>query len=316
MKRPKVAPKDPDFVTSLERGLKVLSVFSNESPELTLTEAAQKTHLSPATARRFLRTLESLGYVGTAGKRFLLRPKVLEVGYAYLSSMSVDEILQPYLREIVQQTGDSSSVTVLEGTEIVYIANAQVKRLVRLSAGVGRRFPAYPTAMGRVLLAYQTPAQLKEYFRKEKIKKITEFTETDVTRLKEILEGVRKAGYAVVQDELEVGLVSVAVPLTDANGDVIAAMNCSAVARRTDSEEMVRTRLNLLLEYAGRISVDLRGSALAHSVKGDSSGAVRSKEDQPGSDSADTGKARKSQTPGTTPRVSKRAKSSAALLAR
>src|SRR5579863_5129976 len=127
-----LTPKDPDFVTSIQRGLEVLGVFDREHPELTLNEVAQRSKLSPATARRFLLTFKALGYVGVNGRRYLLRPKILDLAHAYLTSMRVDEALQPCLREIVQRTGDSSSVTVLDGTDIFYIANASVRRLVRL----------------------------------------------------------------------------------------------------------------------------------------------------------------------------------------
>lgn len=262
-----LTPKDPDFVTSIQRGVKVLAVFDRENPELTLKEVAQRSELSPATARRFLLTFKALGYVGANGRKYLLRPKILELAYAYLNSMNVDEALQPYLRDIVQLTGDSSSVGVLEGTEVVYIANSSVRRLVRLSAGVGSRFPAYPTSLGRVLLAYRSPAQIENYFKKEHLVKITEFTETGVEPLRQILVEVRANGYAVVQDQLEVGLVSIAVPIWGPAGNVIAAMNCSSVARRTDSQEILRTRLNLLKETAQKVSGALaRFPALAHSV--------------------------------------------------
>jgi IclR family pca regulon transcriptional regulator len=242
-------------------------VFDREHPELTLQEVAQRSALSPATARRFLLTFKALGYVGLNGRLYVLRPKVLELAYAYLNSMNVDEALQPYLREIVQRTGDSSSVTVLEGTEIVYIANSSVRRLVRLSAGVGSRFPAYATSMGRVLLAYSSPVRMDSYFKTEHLRKITEFTETREDHLRQILAEVRANGYCVVQDELEVGLVSVAVPLWGPAGNVIAAMNCSSVARRTDSREMLHTRLDLLKEFAQQVSAALaRFPSLAHSV--------------------------------------------------
>jgi len=264
---PRGRRKDRDFVSSLERGLMILGVFDRQDPELTLSEVAQKTGLTPATARRFLLTLKSLGYMGSNGRRFVLRPKVLDLAYAFLDSMNADEALQPYLREVVQRTGDSSSVTVLAGTEIVYVANASVRRLVRLSASVGSRFPAYPTAMGRVLLAYLAPAQLQTYFKVERFDKITEFTETNPDKIRKHLETVRANEYCVVQDELEVGLVSLAVPLRDVAGNVIAAMNCSSVARRTDSQEMLRTRLDLLREYAASVSAALRRfPAFAHSV--------------------------------------------------
>jgi len=267
MPTPKPRQTDRDFVASLDRGLRILSAFERDEPELTLSEVAQKTGLTPATARRFLLTLKSLGYVGMNGRRFVLRPKVLDLAYSYLDSMNVDEALQPYLRELVQRTGDSSSVTVLEGTEIVYIANASVRRVVRLGAGVGSRFPAYPTAMGRVLLAHLPKDKLDTFFAGQHFEKITEFTETNPDKIRKHLDKIRVDGYGVVQDELEVGLVSLAVPLKDNSGHVFAAMNCSSVARRTDGKEMLRTRLDLLREYSTQVSSALmRFPALAHSV--------------------------------------------------
>ncbi len=267
----RIGADDPDYVTSLERGLRVLSVFDREHPELTLREVAQRADLSPATTRRFLLTFNALGYVGINDRRYVLRPKVLELAYVYLNSMNVDEALQPYLREIVQRTGDSSSVTVLEGTEIVYIANASVRRLVRLSAGVGSRFPAYPTSTGRVLLAYRSQAEQDAYFAKETFDKITPFTETDVDLLRKILAEVRANGYAVVQDELEEGLVAVAVPVWGPSGNVIAALNCSSVSRRTDGKEMVATRLDMLKDFASQVSAALaRFPSLAHSIASES----------------------------------------------
>jgi IclR family pca regulon transcriptional regulator len=262
MPNPATRQTDRDFVASLDRGLKIIGAFDRDEPELTLSEVAAKTGLTPATARRFLLTLKSLGFVGMNGRRFVLRPKVLD--------LNVDEALQPFLREVVQRTGDSSSVTVLEGSEIVYIANASVRRLVRLGAGVGSRFPAYPTAMGRVQLAFLSPETLNQYFAREKFDRITEFTETRPEKIRRHLDKIRADGYAVVQDELEVGLVSLAVPLKDNAGHVFAAMNCSSVARRTDGKEMQRTRLDLLREYAGQVSSALaRFPALAHSIASD-----------------------------------------------
>ena len=266
-KNANLTPKDPDFITSIQRGIKVLGVFDRDHAELTLGEVAKRSVLSPATARRFLLTFKALGYIGSNGRKYVLRPKVLELAYAYLNSMNVDEALQPHLREIVQRTGDSSSVVVLEGNEIVYIANSSVRRVVRLSAGVGSRFPAYVTSTGRVLLANRSPERLTHYFRTEYFRKFTEFTEIDEQRLRQILAEARINGYCVVQDELEVGLVSIAVPIWGPAGNVIAAMNCSSVARRTDSREMLRTRLDLLKEFAQQVSAALaRFPSLAHSV--------------------------------------------------
>jgi IclR family pca regulon transcriptional regulator len=147
-----------EFVASLERGLRVLQTFLRESiRQLTLSEVATLTELTPATARRSLHTLESLGYIGRSGRRFLLRPKVLAIGTGYLSAINAEVVLQPFLQDVVNELGGSSSVTVLDDVDIVYIAHASLNRAIRLTAGAGSRYPVYPTSMGRVLLAFQPP---------------------------------------------------------------------------------------------------------------------------------------------------------------
>jgi IclR family pca regulon transcriptional regulator len=161
----------------------------------------------------------------------------------------VNERFQPHLKEIVQKTGCNSSVAVLQGTEIVYIASAAVKRLVRLPAAVGVRFPAYATAMGRVLLANRSRAELTRYFQSAKPRRLTEATEIEPARLNRILAEVKENGYSVSQDQLEMGLFSIAVPLHGSNGAVIAAMNCSSIADGTDSKKLISTRLKVLKEY-------------------------------------------------------------------
>src|SRR4051812_32358455 len=152
-----------EFVGSLERGLRVLQTFSRQHPQLTLSEVAALTELSPATARRSLLTLERLGYIGRTGRRFLLRPRVLVLSSGYLSAINTEVVLQPFLQEVVNLTGGSSSVTILDDDEIVYIAHASRNRAIRLTAGVGARYPAYPTSMGRVLLGFLPDVTLDEY---------------------------------------------------------------------------------------------------------------------------------------------------------
>jgi DNA-binding IclR family transcriptional regulator len=147
--------RHPEFVTSLQRGLLVLQTFSRENPQLTLSEVAALTDLTPATARRSLHTLEQLGYLGRNGRRFLLRPKVLTIGTGYLNAINAEVVLQPFLQQVANDVGGSSSVTVLDELDIVYIAHASLNRAIRLTAGVGSRYPVYPTSMGRVLLAFQ-----------------------------------------------------------------------------------------------------------------------------------------------------------------
>src|SRR5262247_2754375 len=232
-----------EFVASLERGLRVLQTFSGEYPQLTLSEVAALTGLTPATARRSLHTLEMLGYVGRAGRRFLLRPKVLAISSGYLSAINAEVVLQPFLQEVVNELGGSSSVTVLDDVDIVYIAHASLNRAIRLTAGAGSRYPVYPTSMGRVLLAFQPTSSIDAYFERASFRKLTEHTDTDQASLRKILKEVRSKGYAAIQDELDYGIVSVAVPIFGPHGRIVAAANCSDVTNRLDRETMIQKRL-------------------------------------------------------------------------
>src|SRR5919112_1894938 len=163
-----------EFVASLERGLRVLQSFSRERSQMTLSEVAAVTRLSAATVRRSLHTLESLGYVGRTGRRFLLRPKVLGLSTGFLSAINAEVVLQPYVQEVVNEVGGSSSVTILDDLDIVYLAHASQNRAIRLTAGAGARYPAYATAMGRVLLAFQPEPIVEAYFREAPLRKLTE----------------------------------------------------------------------------------------------------------------------------------------------
>jgi IclR family pca regulon transcriptional regulator len=257
-----------EYVASLERGLRVLRTFSREHAQLTLSEVAALTNLSPATARRSLHTLELLGYVGRAGRKFLLRPRVLGLGAGYLSAINAEVVLQPFLQAMVTEVGGSSSVTVLDDLEIVYLAHASANRAIRLTAGAGARYPAYPTSMGRVLLAFEPPSALDAYFERASFNRLTQFTETDPARLRRILEQVRAAGYATVRDELDIGLVSVAVPIMGPNGRVVAAANSSDVTNHVDQQALVDKRLPALRQTVRRIEHALvRHPELAHSVE-------------------------------------------------
>jgi IclR family pca regulon transcriptional regulator len=256
-----------EFVASLERGLRVLQTFSREHPQLTLSEVAALTSLSPATARRSLQTLEALGYVGQAGRRFLLRAKVLALGSGYLSAINSEVVLQPFLSDVVSQVGGSSSVTVLDDLEIVYIAHASQNRAIRLTAGAGSRYPAYPTSMGRVLLAFQPETVVDGYFRNAGLRKLTEYTETNAATLRRILREVRSRGYAAIQDELDYGIVSVALPIFGPNGQIVAAANCSDVTNRLDKNAMIQKRLPVLRQAVRKIESTLaQYPELANSV--------------------------------------------------
>jgi IclR family pca regulon transcriptional regulator len=256
-----------EYVASLERGLRVLQTFSREHAQLTLSEVAALTNLSPATARRSLHTLELLGYVGRSGRKFLLRPKVLGLGAGYLSAINAEVVLQPFLQAMVTEVGGSSSVTVLDSLEIVYLAHASANRAIRLTAGTGSRYPAYPTSIGRVLLAFEAPAALDAYFQRATFTKLTAFTETDPDALRRILDQVRVVGYAAVQDELDIGLVSVAVPIMGPNGRVVAAANSSDVTNHVDQQALIDKRLPALRQTVRRIeNALLRHPELAQSV--------------------------------------------------
>ena len=257
-----------EYVASLERGLRVLQTFSREHSQLTLSEVASLTGLSPATARRSLHTLELLGYVGRSGRKFLLRPKVLAISAGYLSAINAEVVLQPFLQEMVREVGGSSSVTVLDDLEIVYIAHASANRAIRLTAGAGARYPAYPTSMGRVLLAFEPAEALDSYFQRATFTRFTQFTETSPEELRKILEGIRVNGYATVQDELDYGLVSVAVPIVGPTGRVVAAANSSDVTNHVDQQALLEKRLPALRQAVRRIeSTLIRHPELANSVE-------------------------------------------------
>ncbi len=264
--------KRADFVTSLDRGLRVLQTFSREHAQLTLSEVAALTELSPATARRSLHTLENLGYVGRLGRRFLLRPKVLSISSGYLSAINAEMVLQPFLQDLVNEVGGSSSVTILDDLQIVYLAHASANRAIRLTAGVAARYPAYATSMGRVLLAFQPDWVVDAYFGRATLRKFTEHTETNPAALRRILKETRAKGYTSIQDELDYGIVSVALPIFGPHGRIVAAANCSDVTNRVDETGIVQQRLPVLRQAVRRIESTLaQHPELANSVESVSS---------------------------------------------
>jgi IclR family pca regulon transcriptional regulator len=242
-----------DYVTSLDRGLRVLQTFSRDHAQLTLSEVAALTKLSPATARRSLHTLEMLGYVGRSGRRFLLRPKVLSISSGYLSAINAERVLQPFLQDLVNEVGGSSSVTILDDLQIVYLAHASANRAIRLTAGVAARYPAYATSMGRVLLAFQPEWVVDAYFTRATLRKLTERTETNPTALRRILKDARVKGYTAIEDELDHGIVSVSLPIFAPDGTVVAAANCADVTTRLNKSEIVQKRLPALRQAVRRI---------------------------------------------------------------
>jgi IclR family pca regulon transcriptional regulator len=250
-------PRSSPFVQSLERGLAVIRAFDGDHRQLTLSDVARRAELPRAAARRFLHTLVELGYVRTEGRLFSLRPRVLDLGYAYLSSTPLPEVAQPHLEDLGSRVHESCSVSVLDGEDIVYVARVATRRLMTVAISVGTRFPAYATSMGRVLLAGLPPAERAAYLRTTRLEPLTRHTVTDPEQLAAVLDQVAEQGFALVDQELEEGLRSIAAPVRDGAGTVVAAVNVSASARRTT--ESIRTELlPPLLQAAGEIASDLR----------------------------------------------------------
>ena len=254
--------RNSDFVQSLDRGLAVIRAFGPDRERLSLSEVARATGLTRAATRRFLLTLVKLGYVRNDGREFSLRPRVLELGYAYLSGLGMPEVAAPHLEELVAKVRESSSISVLDGHHIVYVARVPTKRIMTVSISVGTRFPAYATSMGRVLLAGMSQEDLDRYLAEADLEPITSRTVSDPDRLREILNDVAKQGYAIVDQELEEGLRAIAAPIHGAGGAVTAAINVSAHASRVSMAAMRTDLLPAMLETARRIEADLRSQGL------------------------------------------------------
>lgn len=250
------APRS-EHVRSLDRGLAVIRAFDAEHAEQSLSDVARRTGLTRAAARRFLLTLAELGYVRTDGKLFALTPRVLELGYAYLSSLSLPEIASPHLEALVREVQESASVSVLDGADIVYVARVPTSRIMTVAITIGTRLPAFATSMGRVLLA-ALPATERERRLAAPVPQLTELTITDPEALGRELEAVREAGYCVVDQELELGLRSISVPVRGRTGEVVAAAN---VSTRAGSRDVVRDVLPALQACATAIGTDLSAGA-------------------------------------------------------
>jgi IclR family transcriptional regulator, pca regulon regulatory protein len=246
-----------EFVQSLERGLSVIKVFSHERRSLTLSEIADLTGLTRAAARRFLITLKDLGYVDSDGRQFSLRPRVLELGYSYLASLPVWEVAKPFLEELAEQVRETTSASVLDGTEIVFVARVEARRIMSMTLGVGSRLPAWATAMGRVLLAGLPPAQLDEYFERVTMQPLTERTVTDPKKLGKIIEEAGIQGWTLVDQEVEEGVRSLAVPIKSPDGRVEAALTVCSHAYRVSVERVMEEFLPLVRETSSRITDEI-----------------------------------------------------------
>jgi IclR family pca regulon transcriptional regulator len=228
-----------DFVGSLDKGLKIVEAFETSTASLTLTEAARRTGLSRAAARRYLLTLVSLGYAEFDGKSFSLTPKILRLGYAYLSTASLPKLAQPVLDGIGQKLREVVSLAILDGTEIVILARSASLRVLAAATGVGMRLPAYCTAMGRVMLADLPDVEVEHLLAKTALKRFTPCTKTDPQELLAEIAIARVKGYSINDEELELGLRAIAVPVTNAQGRVVVSIGVSLQAARMTAEEMV-----------------------------------------------------------------------------
>lgn len=250
---------DPNFMTSLARGLAVVCAFSDHRRSLTIPEISEATGFSRAAVRRCLYTLAKLGYVSPGPRAFDLEPKVLELGHAYLSSTPLVPAAQPVLDRLCEAVRESCSVSILDGTDVLYVARSSTTvRILSVDLGVGSRLPAYCTAMGRVLLAFQPEARLREYFAEAKFTARTKRTLTSPRKLMEHLDEVRKQGYAIVDQELEIGLRSISVPVKAKANTVIAAMNVGTQAARVSIAELRERIYPELQKAAHHLSILLR----------------------------------------------------------
>jgi IclR family transcriptional regulator, pca regulon regulatory protein len=250
---------DPDFIDSVEKALRLLLAFSADEPFLRVSRAAEVTGLSRATARRLFLTFERLGLVEQSDGAYRLTPRVLRIGYSYLSSLPIWEHAQDRLRTLADALNESCSAATLDGNDIVYVVRIPAKRSMSLTLSVGSRLPAYPTSMGRVLLAALPADALERYLEETVLEPLTSNTVTDVDQFRSILEAVRAHGYAVLDGEREVGVRSAAAPVHDHGGRVIAAINVSVNAARvsmqTLTEEMVPKLRDAADDLSARIGV-------------------------------------------------------------
>ena len=242
------------YVQSFARGLAVIRAFSAERPSMTLSEVAAAAGLTRAGARRILLTLAQLGYVAADGRQFRLTARILDLGFAYLSSLPFWDLAEPVMEALVDQVHESCSASVLDGTDIVYVLRVPTHKIMTISLGPGSRLPAYCTSMGRVLLSGLDDSEVDAVLRRSCIAARTSRTTTDRAELRRAIQEVRTRGWALVNQELEEGLVSISAPIRDHSGRILAAMNVSGQVNRTPPQTMVKKFLPLLRTAADRIT--------------------------------------------------------------
>ena len=247
-------PGDRDYVGALASGLEVLQAFDADHPHMTLSEVAARTDMDRAKARRFLLTLHALGFVKRTGRQFELTPRVLQLGYAYQASNQYRAVIQQYLEDITAELGESSSLAVLDGDDVVYVVRSAARhRLMAITLSVGTRLPAAYTSMGRVLLAQLPQSELEAYINRIQLERHTLSSITEKNVLREEIDKARNLGYAVVDQELDLGLRSVAVPAYSASGELLGALNISTNAARVDMDTLLNMYLPRLQIVADQI---------------------------------------------------------------
>ncbi len=250
---------DPNFMTSLARGLTVIQAFTQKKRQLTISQLSTKTGLSRAAVRRCLYTLAKLGFAGSDdGHHFYLGPRILALGYSYIASMPLATAAQPVLERVSHELHESCSISTLDRSDIIYVARANVTRIMSIDLGVGSRLPAFCTSMGRILLASLPPEALETYLTQTELKRFTERTITSAEKLRQVLRLVSRNGYSMVDQELELGLRSMAVPIQNPNGKIVAALNVGAHAQRVSIQEMQTKFLPRLRAAAQELSMLLR----------------------------------------------------------
>jgi IclR family pca regulon transcriptional regulator len=237
-----------DQMGGFAKGLQVIEAFGQGQERLSIADAARFASLDRATARRCLLTLVESGYAAHDGKFFTLTPRILRLGHAYLSATPLPRQLQPFLEQLSEATQESCSASILDGTEIVYIARSAQRRVMSIGLSVGSRLPAYCASMGRVLLAALPPEAMREVLRRTDRKPLTPKTLTSCEALEAEIGKVREQGYAIIDEELEIGLRSIAVPILDGSGSTVAALNTGVQAGRASCERLLSDFLPRLLQ--------------------------------------------------------------------
>jgi IclR family transcriptional regulator, pca regulon regulatory protein len=249
--------QDKEFMATLAKGLALLGSFDKQRPAMTLSEAAKVTGFSRATARRILRTLAELGYVVQSGREFSLSSGILKLGFAYLATQNWIEQAAPLMRQLSEEFHESCSAAILEGAEIVYVARFPARRIMSVTLAVGTRLPAFHTSLGRIQLGFLDDAELWCRLRSLRIEAFTPSTITDVQALYERVRQDHVQGFAIVDEELERGLRSIAVPVVDRAGEPIAGLNISTHSTRTTRNEMRDRFLPRLRAVAEQISASV-----------------------------------------------------------